>query len=50
MTYLGSTGGWYMTKEMLLFFKALLDVYPSYHMLVLTKDDPAKSSEMKLLN
>ena len=42
MTYLGSTGGWYMTKEMLLFFKALLDVYPSYHMLVLTKDDPEK--------
>ena len=31
-----------MTKEMLLFFKALLDVYPSYHMLVLTKDDPEK--------
>ena len=42
MTYLGSTGGWYMTKEMLMFFKALIDVYPSYLMLVLTKDDPQK--------
>lgn len=42
MTYLGSTGGWYMTREMLLFFKALLEVSPSYRMLVLTKDDPQK--------
>ena len=42
MTYLGSTGGWYMTREMLLFFKALLDVSPSYRMLVLTKDDAQK--------
>ena len=42
MTYLGSTGGWYMTKEMLMFFKALIEVYPSYLMLVLTKDDPQK--------
>jgi glycosyltransferase involved in cell wall biosynthesis len=42
MIYLGSTGGWYMTKEMLLFFKALLETYPHYVMLVLTKDDPDK--------
>jgi glycosyltransferase involved in cell wall biosynthesis len=42
MSYLGSTGGWYMTKEMLLFFKTLLGVYPNYRMLVLTKDDPEK--------
>jgi glycosyltransferase involved in cell wall biosynthesis len=42
MIYLGSTGGWYMTKEMLLFFKALLETYPSYVMLVLTKDDADK--------
>jgi glycosyltransferase involved in cell wall biosynthesis len=39
MIYLGSTGGWYMTKEMLLFFKTLIETYPSYVMLVLTKDD-----------
>ena len=31
-----------MTKEMLLFFKTLLSVYPNYRMLVLTKDDPEK--------
>ena len=42
MIYLGSTGGWYMTKEMLLFFKTLLENYPQYVMLVLTKDDPDK--------
>jgi glycosyltransferase involved in cell wall biosynthesis len=42
MIYLGSTGGWYMTKEMLLFFKALLEAYPHYVMLVLTKDDADK--------
>ena len=45
LSYLGSTGGWYMTKEMLLFFKALLDVHPNYMMLVLTKDDPQKFKE-----
>jgi glycosyltransferase involved in cell wall biosynthesis len=42
MIYLGSTGGWYMTKEMLRFFKTLLETYPSYVMLVLTKDDADK--------
>jgi glycosyltransferase involved in cell wall biosynthesis len=42
MIYLGSTGGWYMTKEMLLFFKTLLETNPSYVMLVLTKDDANK--------
>ena len=40
LIYLGSTGGWYMTREMLAFFKILFDTYPSYVMLVLTKDDP----------
>ena len=40
LIYLGSTGGWYMTREMLAFFKTLLGTYSSYVMLVLTKDDP----------
>lgn len=40
ITYLGSVGGWYMTREMFTFFKQLLDVYPEFVMLVLTKDDP----------
>jgi glycosyltransferase involved in cell wall biosynthesis len=39
ITYLGSVGGWYMTKEMFTFFKLLLDDDPSYFMLVLTKDN-----------
>jgi glycosyltransferase involved in cell wall biosynthesis len=41
ITYLGSAGGWYMTKEMFRFFKMLSDKYPEYVMLFLTKDDPA---------
>ena len=39
ISYLGSVGGWYMTREMFAFFK-LLD--PGWHMLILTKDDPEK--------
>ena len=42
ITYLGSVGGWYMTKEMFSFFKLILDRYPDYKMLVLTKDDEKK--------
>jgi glycosyltransferase involved in cell wall biosynthesis len=40
ITYLGSVGGWYMTKEMFAFFKRLTTQYPEFVMLVLTKDDP----------
>ena len=40
ITYLGSVGGWYMTKEMFSFFKQLKQSQPQYKMLVLTKDDP----------
>ena len=40
ITYLGSVGGWYMTKEMFSFVKCLLEVYPDFVMLVLTKDEP----------
>jgi glycosyltransferase involved in cell wall biosynthesis len=42
VTYLGSVGGWYMTREMFSFFKLLLDHDGQYHMLILTKDDPGK--------
>lgn len=42
VTYLGSVGGWYMTKEMFLFLKLLLQSNEHYHMLLLTKDDPVK--------
>lgn len=44
LTYLGSLGGWYMTKEMFLFFKKVLIKYPDFVMLMLTKDDPEKVS------
>ena len=40
ITYLGSIGGWYMTKEMFAFFKRLLLKYPDFVMLIMTKDDP----------
>jgi glycosyltransferase involved in cell wall biosynthesis len=38
LTYSGSIGGWYLLKEMLSFFKTLIDHEPGYVMLVLTKD------------
>jgi glycosyltransferase involved in cell wall biosynthesis len=41
ITYLGSVGGWYMTKEMFGFVSCLLKQYPEFVMLVLTKDEPA---------
>jgi glycosyltransferase involved in cell wall biosynthesis len=40
ITYLGSVGGWYMTKEMFQFFRVLHMRKPEYYMLVLTKDNP----------
>jgi len=39
ISYLGSVGGWYMTKEMFQFVKCLLQQYPDFVMLVLTKDE-----------
>ncbi len=42
ISYLGSVGGWYMTTEMFSFYKRLLQQYPSFLMLFLTKDDPSK--------
>lgn len=40
ITYLGSIGGWYMTKEMFRFFSILYQHHPEYVMLILTKDNP----------
>lgn len=40
MIYLGSVGGWYMTKEMFRLFALLQDQHPEWVMLFLTKDDP----------
>ena len=42
LTYLGSIGGWYLTKEMFDFLKLLLEHDPLFVMLLLTKDDPNK--------
>lgn len=41
ITYLGSVGGWYMTKEMFGFVSCLLRRYPEFVMIVLTRDEPA---------
>lgn len=40
ITYLGSVGGWYMTKEMFSFFRCLLQQHPEFIIMMLTKDDP----------
>jgi glycosyltransferase involved in cell wall biosynthesis len=40
LVYLGSVGGWYMTKEMFRFFRKLSENHPEYVMLILTKDKP----------
>jgi glycosyltransferase involved in cell wall biosynthesis len=45
LTYLGSIGGWYLTKEMFKFFKVLKTRYPEFKMLILTKDNPAMVRE-----
>lgn len=42
IAYLGSVGGWYMTKEMFAFFLQVLNKHHDYVMLVLTKDDSQK--------
>ena len=39
ITYLGSVGGWYMTREMFSFFRLLHHQHPEYRLLILTKDD-----------
>jgi len=49
ITYLGSVGGWYMTKEMFQFFKQLKEQQPQYKMLILTKDDAQKVKEEVVL-
>lgn len=38
LTYLGSLGTWYLVDEMLFFFKDLLNNYPEYKFLFITKD------------
>jgi glycosyltransferase involved in cell wall biosynthesis len=42
ISYVGSFGGWYMTKEMFAFVKLLQAQHPEYVFLFLTKDDPEK--------
>jgi glycosyltransferase involved in cell wall biosynthesis len=40
ISYLGSVGGWYMTKEMFTFFNRLMKKRSEFVMMILTKDDP----------
>ncbi|RYZ28935.1 MAG: glycosyltransferase [Chitinophagaceae bacterium] len=42
VTYVGSFGGWYMSKEMFLFVKQVQNRNSTYFFLFLTKDDPEK--------
>lgn len=42
ITYLGSIGGWYMTREMFQFFKMVIDRFPDFIFLLLTKDNKEK--------
>jgi len=50
LSYVGSLGTWYMSKEMLLFFKELKEHTPS-HFLIITKDDKKHIYELaKKLN
>jgi glycosyltransferase involved in cell wall biosynthesis len=44
--YLGSLGTWYMLEEMVLFFRALLDVRPDSYFLVVSNDQPGKLAEL----
>jgi glycosyltransferase involved in cell wall biosynthesis len=46
ITYLGSVGGWYMINEMFSFFRRLVQRYPDFVLLVLTKDDPIRIKKM----
>ena len=41
LTYLGSVGGWYMTKEMFSFFSQAIKTHNDYLLLILTKDEPS---------
>lgn len=40
LSYLGSLGTWYMSDEMMHFFKCLLKTYPDAHFLLITPDYP----------
>lgn len=42
LTYSGSIGGWYLTKDMFTFFKMLIELDPDYVMLILSKDEATK--------
>lgn len=42
VSYLGSVGSWYMTREMFAFFLQLRTRHPDFIMLIFSKDDPAR--------
>jgi len=42
ITYIGSTGGFYLTNEIFSFVKLLLITNPNYFLLFITKDEPIK--------
>lgn len=50
ITYLGSIGGWYLTNEMFIFYKQLLEKYPEFVLLFLTKDNPEFVNKQAMKN
>jgi glycosyltransferase involved in cell wall biosynthesis len=46
LSYIGSTGTWYMLEEMLLFFKVWLNAVPQSIFLFITPDDPSHILEI----
>lgn len=42
ISYLGSVGSWYMTREMFAFFRQLREKHPDFIMLILSKDNPER--------
>jgi glycosyltransferase involved in cell wall biosynthesis len=48
--YLGSFGTWYMLEEMVLFFRALLDLRPDSYFLVVSNDNPDKLEDLIQIN
>lgn len=46
ISYVGSIGTWYMTEEMLDFFKILLETTPKMRFLFITRDEPSEILDM----
>ena len=48
LSYLGSLGGWYLTEEMMDFFRQLKSKYPDAKFLFITQDDKQKIQQLAM--